>query len=130
MARREPMSSTNCRTENRAPVTNGHSLLTPAALQAQGKPYLVVRKGRALLLYEAPQEGHRDEAEQDDEEHGPADHALCLGAERKGKSAVSWDVVGRARPGGHHYSHGPSEGLVEVLAEEARCQEVVFEGRD
>lgn len=88
-----------------------------------------MRKGRALLLYEAPQKGHGDEAEEDDEEHGPADHTLCLGAERKGRPAVSWDVAGRGRPGGHRYSHGPPEGLVEVLADEARCQEVVFEGR-
>lgn len=89
-----------------------------------------MRKGRALLLYEAPQEGHGDEAEEDDEEHGPADHALRLGAARKGRPAVSRDVAGRAGPGGHRYSHGPPGDFVQVLAEEARRQEMLFEGRD
>lgn len=54
-----------------------------------GHPHLVVGKGRALLLHEAPQEGHGDEAEEDDEEDSPADHALCLGAERKVRRGVS-----------------------------------------
>lgn len=54
-----------------------------------GKPHLVIRKGRALLLHEASQEGHGDEAEEGDQEHGPADHALCFGAETKARRAVS-----------------------------------------
>lgn len=82
MARSEPMSSTNCRTENSTPVTGGHSLPLPATLAALDKPHLVVRKGRALLLHKTSQEGHGDEAEEDDQEHGTADHALCFGAGR------------------------------------------------
>lgn len=82
MARSEPMSSTNCRTENRTPVTGGHSLPLPAMLAALDKPHLVVRKGHALLLHKTSQEGHGDEAEEDDQEHGTANHALCFGAGR------------------------------------------------
>jgi len=96
MARSEPMSSTNCGTENRTPVTDGRSLPAPATLPGPGKPHLVMRKGHALLLHEAPQEGHRDEAEEDDQEHGPADHALRFGAERKVRRGVS---LGAAGPG-------------------------------
>lgn len=48
-----------------------------------------MREGRALLLHKAPQEGHGDEAEEDDQEHGTADHALCLGSGRKAGQGLS-----------------------------------------
>lgn len=107
MARSEPMSSTNCGTEKRTPVTGRPC---PAgARRAPHWPHLVVRKGRTLLLHEAPQEGHGDEAEEDDQEHGPADHALRFGAGRevrRGVSAAGRGPGAAAGPAGQRYSHG------------------------
>lgn len=86
------MSSTNCGTENerdpdyQQPLP-AHAHHTPGA--RPDKPHLVIRKGRTLLLHEASQEGHGDEAEEGDQEHGPADHALCFGAETKARWGVS-----------------------------------------
>uniref|UniRef100_A0A8C6YYG6 C2CD2 like n=1 Tax=Nothoprocta perdicaria TaxID=30464 RepID=A0A8C6YYG6_NOTPE len=49
MARREPMSSTNCRTER--PMT-ARPLARARRPPAPGPPHLMVREGRALLLHE------------------------------------------------------------------------------